>query len=122
MNAKKSKLIQRKRRHARIRARVIGTSARPRLSLHRSLRGIFAQLIDDTAGITLVSVGAKEKVAGDAGKRVGKVAESYLLGKAIAEKAKAKGVTQAVFDRGGYRYHGRVAAFADGARDGGLQF
>ncbi len=109
-------------RHKRVRARVVGTGSRPRLSVYRSLRGLFAQIIDDTDGKTLVSVNAKEKLTGDAEGRKGKVATSFLLGKVIAEKAKAKQITHVVFDRGGYRYHGRVSAFADGARGGGLQF
>ena len=109
-------------RHRRIRARVSGTTERPRLNVFRSVKGMFAQLIDDTSGKTLVSASLKEVVSGDAGERSGKVAQSYLLGKKMAEKAQAAKVTAVVFDRGGYAYHGRVRAFADGARDGGLEF
>ena len=85
---------------------------------------MFLQVIDDESGKTLVSVNAKVDMpkAGDAGERKGKVAMAYLLGKALAEKAKVKGISAIVFDRAGYRYHGRVAAAADGARDGGLIF
>lgn len=110
-------------RHARIRARIIGDSERPRLNVYRSLTGMFAQIIDDVAGKTLVSVHSKKDAgAGDAGDRKGKVAESYRLGLALAEKAKAAKIAKVAFDRGGYRYHGRVQALADGARAGGLEF
>lgn len=113
----------RARRHRKVRARIIGTAKRPRLSVFRSLRGVYLQLVNDETGTTLVSVNSKEdKVAGDAGERKGKVAEAYLLGKALAEKATKEGITTSVFDRGGYKYHGRVQAVADGARDGGLKF
>lgn len=113
---------RRERRRARVRARVLGTLERPRLNVFRSLTGMFAQCIDDTAGKTLVSVSMKDAKAGDAGERAGKTATAYLLGKALAEKAKAAKITTVVFDRAGYKYHGRVKAVADGARDGGLQF
>lgn len=109
-------------RHRRIRARISGTMERPRLNVFRSVKGMFAQVIDDAAGKTLASASMKEITKGDAGKRAGKVAQSYLLGKKLAEKAQAAKVTAVVFDRGGYAYHGRVRAFAEGARDGGLQF
>ena len=122
MNTQKTKRLQRQRRRNRIRARVVGLSDRPRLSVYRSRTGIFAQVIDDVAGKTLVSVNAKEQKACEAGERKGKVQASYCLGVLIAEKAKAKGIIKVVFDRGGYQYHGRVAAFAEGARAGGLQF
>lgn len=114
---------QRERRRQRVRARVSGTSVRPRLSVARSLTSIFVQLIDDEAGKTLVSAHVKTDVkGGDAGERTGKIAVAYLLGRALAEKAKAKNITAVVFDRSGFRYHGRVKAVADGARDGGLVF
>lgn len=116
-----SKEQSRKRRHFRVRSRVTGTAERPRLNVFRSLRGMYAQLIDDTTGTTIASANTKT-VTGDAGERTGKVAKGYLLGKALAEAAKAKNIDKAVFDRGGYKYHGRVQAVADGARDGGLQF
>jgi large subunit ribosomal protein L18 len=109
-------------RHRRIRARISGTTERPRLNVFRSVKGMFAQLIDDTTGKTIASVSMKEISKGDAGERAGKVAQSYLLGKKLAEKAVAAKVSAIVFDRGGYAYHGRVRAFAEGARDGGLQF
>lgn len=112
------------RRHTRIRATISGTAQRPRLSVFRSLKGVYLQLIDDNSGKTLVSANSKtdfdKKV--DVGERAGKVAVSYALGKVLAEKAKTAGITKVVFDRGGYRFHGRVKAVADGARDGGLEF
>jgi len=94
----------------------------PRLSVFRSLRGMYVQLIDDTMGKTLVSARAIEVKKGDAGDRAGKIAVAYGLGKLIAEKAKTAGIVKVVFDRGGYAYHGRVEAVAEGAREGGLQF
>ena len=108
-------------RHARVRAKVVGTAEKPRLSVFRSLRAVEVQLIDDAAGKTLVSARTAElkqptKVEG----KSTKVAASFLVGKLIAEKAKQKGITAVIFDRGGYRYHGRVAAIAEGAREGGL--
>ncbi len=119
----KSLLPKRERRRARVRAQISGTASRPRLNVFRSLLGMSAQLIDDEAGKTLVSANSKSDAKiGDAGERKGKVAVAYLVGKALAEKAKAKGITMVVFDRAGYAYHGRVAALAEGARDGGLQF
>lgn len=114
---------RRDRRHARVRSRVSGTKERPRLSVFRSLTGMVGQLIDDETGLTLVSVNSKvDAKNGTAPDRTGKVAQSYILGKAIAEKAKAAHISLVVFDRGGYAYHGRVRAFAEGARDGGLVF
>ncbi len=121
--AKQTREQQRQRRHARIRATVSGSAARPRLSVFRSLRGMTLQLIDDQAGKTVVSVHSKKDATGkDAGERTGKVAIAYTLGKALAEKAKAAGITAVVFDRGGFGYRGRVKAAAEGARDGGLEF
>jgi large subunit ribosomal protein L18 len=120
-HATKNKLRQ--ERHARVRKTLSGTAQRPRLSVFRSLRGMTAQLIDDETGKTLCSAGSKEikgkeKIEG----REGKVAVGYLIGKKLAEKAKAKGIDEVVFDRGGYSYHGRVQAVAEGAREGGLKF
>lgn len=113
----------RARRHARVRRQIIGTPDCPRLSAFRSLRGTQAQLIDDTSGHTFVSVGTKKIDAKiDAGERKGKVAEAYRIGYALAQKAKEKNIVAAVFDRGGYQYHGRVQALAEGARAGGLEF
>ncbi|MEI7497950.1 MAG: 50S ribosomal protein L18 [Candidatus Falkowbacteria bacterium] len=117
MNSAKVKLAKRDRRRAKIRAKIHGSAERPRLSIFRSNRGMFAQLIDDQAHQTLVSAHSREI------KDVtGKVSVSGALGKVLAEKAKAKNITKAVFDRGGFKYHGRVQALADGAREGGLDF
>lgn len=112
----------RKIRHARIRKVVSGTSSEPRLSVFRSLKGMAVQLIDDVAGKTLCAVSSKEIKEKKAEDRSGKVAISFLAGKLIAEKAKTKGISKVKFDRGGYKYHGRVQALADGAREGGLIF
>ncbi len=120
---KLSKLQQRQRRHNRVRAVVSGTADRPRLHVHRSLTGMYVQLIDDASSKTLLSVNSKKDATkGDAGERKGKVAVAYILGKILAEKAKEQNITKVVFDRSGHRYMGRVQAVADGARDGGLQF
>jgi len=118
----KSRAGQRMRRHARVRAHVAGSLARPRLNVFRSLAHIYAQLIDDSTGATLVSASTVEAElkAQMAGKK--KAEQAKLVGLAVAERAKAKGLTQVVFDRGGYKYHGRVKALADGAREGGLEF
>ncbi len=118
----KNKSSLRQVRHARVRKVLIGTAAEPRLSVFRSLKGMVAQLIDDSTGKTLCYVDAKEIKEKKSEDRSHKVAVSYLLGKLLAEKAKTKGISKVKFDRGGYRYHGRVAALADGAREGGLVF
>jgi large subunit ribosomal protein L18 len=116
-----SKNKTRQRIHERIRSKIMGTAERPRLSIYRSLNHIYAQLIDDMQGITLVSANSSE--GGKGAKRVGgNVAAAKEVGKKIAERAKEKGVTKVVFDRGGYLYHGRVKALADSARAAGLQF
>ncbi len=118
-----TKRDKRTRRHRRVRMKITGTAARPRLSVFRSLTGMFVQLIDDERGVVLAAVSVKKDgKSGDAGERTGKVAESYRIGRVLAEKAKAANITTVVFDRGGYAYHGRVRAVAEGARDGGLQF
>ena len=117
-----SKNTLRKIRHNRVRKVLSGTASEPRLSVFRSLKGMTAQLIDDQAGKTLCYANSKEVKEKKAEGKTHKVAVSYLLGKLLAEKAKTKGVTKAKFDRGGYRYHGRVQALADGAREGGLIF
>lgn len=117
----KTKNNLRQVRHARVRAKVIGTAECPRLSVFRSLRGMVVQLIDDSTGKTLCYVDTKSVKNGVVEGRTAKTAAGFLLGKLLAEKAKSLGVNQAVFDRAGYKYHGRVAAVADGARDGGLK-
>jgi large subunit ribosomal protein L18 len=108
----------RKRRHVRVRKKVTGSTARPRLAVHRSARHIFAQLIDDGAGRTLASASTLDAGIRDASGD--KKARAHQVGQLLASRAKEAGVTAAVFDRGGYAYHGRVAALADGAREGGL--
>lgn len=113
----KAKRARAARRANRTRARITGTALRPRLTVKRSLKHTYAQLIDDTAGKTLAS--CSDVVLKASGKPL-EIAK--LVGKALAEKAKAAGINSATFDRGSYRYHGRVAALADGAREGGLQF
>lgn len=117
------KIEARNRRRARVRARVVGTAARPRLAVFRSAKHISAQLIDDASGRTLASADdAKMKKAEGAEGMEAKVAKAYAVGAALAEKAKKAGITSVVFDRGGFTYHGRVKALADGARAGGLRF
>jgi large subunit ribosomal protein L18 len=108
----------RKRIHTRIREKLSGTTERPRLNVYRSLNHIYAQVIDDQKGETLVSASTLEAKA----KTGGNVAAAKEIGKAIAEQAVAKGIKQVVFDRGGYLYHGRVKALADAAREAGLEF
>jgi len=121
---KNTKQEKRYRRHMRSRVRITGTAKCPRISVFRSLRGMYIQLVDDEHGNTIVSVNAKKDVDTklDAQGRKGKVAVAYLLGKALAEKAKEKKIEDVIFDRGGNRFHGRVKALAEGARDGGLKF
>lgn len=119
MVTKKDKNIQRLKRHKRVRSKISGTSERPRLAVYRSNKNISAQIIDDTKGITLVSASTLE--AGFEGIGSNKEA-AKKVGKAIAEKALAKGIETVVFDRGGYIYHGRVSELAEGAREGGLKF
>ncbi len=112
---KKQKLL---RRHQRVRAKIKGTGARPRMSVFRSHKHLTTQLIDDTAGKTIVAASDRDITAKDRGGRIG---VATLLGAAIAQKAAEKKITKAVFDRGGYRYHGIVRAIADGARKGGME-
>lgn len=108
--------------HDRVRTTVEGTSERPRLCVFRSLDHIYAQVIDDRSGRTLVSASSSDKDTKKTLKGGGNVAAAKVVGKAIADRAKAAGVTKVVFDRGGYKYHGRVKALADAAREAGLQF
>jgi len=111
---------RRRRRHLRVRNKVRGTAGRPRLVVFRSSKHIYAQLVDDDRGVSLL--GASDRSKGLAADAPGKVAKGRALGQLIATKAKERGITRVVFDRGGYRYHGRVKAVADGARKGGLEF
>jgi large subunit ribosomal protein L18 len=106
------------RRHRKIRSVLKGTPERPRLSVFRSNKGLYLQLIDDVSGKTLASANSKELKD----KSKGKTEKAFNLGKLLAEKASKKGLSSVVFDRGGYKYHGRVKAVADGAREGGLNF
>ncbi len=119
MVSKKDSNKQRLKRHARVRAKISGTAACPRLAVYRSNKNISAQIIDDVAGVTLVSASTLE--AGFEGIGSNKEA-AKKIGMAIAEKALAKGIDTVVFDRGGYLYHGRVSELAAGAREGGLKF
>ena len=109
----------RKVRQVRVRKKVSGTADRPRLSVFRSLKHIYAQVIDDCAGRTIVAASSQEAAVSTGG---AKIEVSATVGKVLAERALAAGVTQVVFDRGGCKYHGRVKALADGSREGGLQF
>jgi large subunit ribosomal protein L18 len=119
---KLSKDAHRQRVHARVRTRVSGTPERPRLSVYRSVGHIYAQIIDDRSGRTLASASSVDKETKKALKGGGNIASAKAVGKVIAERAKAAGVSKVVFDRGGYKYHGRVKALADAAREAGLQF
>jgi large subunit ribosomal protein L18 len=116
-------LTPRKRRHVRVRAKVSGTAARPRLNVFRSSAHIYAQVIDDDRGHTLLAASDLEQdVLARAGEGATKVARARVVGEVIAERAKAAGIDSIVFDRGGFLYHGRVKAVADGARAAGLTF
>lgn len=110
---------QRMKRHQRVRAKVSGTPERPRLNVFRSKNNIYAQVIDDVAGNTLVAASTLDKeIEGNGGNKDA----ARAVGKLVAERAKAKGIDKVVFDRGGYLYHGRVQELAEGAREGGLEF
>lgn len=122
MNRQRHKRLGRIRRHRRVRKRVFGTPERPRLAVYRSLRHIYAQVVDDTAGRTLaaastLSLDVREGLEGS-----GNCAAAQTVGKRLAEKALAHGVRAVVFDRGGFKYHGRIKALADAAREAGLVF
>ena len=117
-----SRDLKRQRVHDRVRMKVSGTSERPRLCVYRSLDHIYAQIIDDRAGKTLVAASSADKDTKKNLKGGGNVAAAKVVGKEIAQRAKAAGLAKVVFDRGGYKYHGRVKALADAAREAGLQF
>ncbi len=119
MVSKKDSNKARLHRHARVRGKITGTAERPRLNVYRSNCNIYAQLIDDVKGVTLVSASSVEK---DFGANGGNKEGAKKVGAMIAERAVAKGITEVVFDRGGYVYHGRVQELAEGAREGGLKF
>lgn len=118
----KIKTTARRRRQQRVRGRVSGTATRPRMSVYRSLSNIFVQVIDDESGHTIASASTIDREIAGQVQGKGKVEAATIVGKAIGERVKAAGIESVVFDRGGYKYHGRVAALADGAREAGLKF
>jgi large subunit ribosomal protein L18 len=120
MITKLDKNASRKKRHARVRAKLSGTAARPRLNVFRSNKHLYAQLIDDMGGVTLVSASTMEKDLNL--ESTSNVDAAKLVGELVAKRAVEKGITAVVFDRGGYLYHGRIQALADAARENGLQF
>lgn len=120
--ANKSRSIARIRRHARVRKNLSGTSERPRLNVFRSIAEIYVQVIDDQSGRTLVSASSVDGELRNKMKNLNKTEQAKLVGQTVADRAKSKGITSVVFDRGGFRYMGRVKALADGARENGLEF
>ena len=122
MISKINKNQDRLKRHKRVRAKIKGTAKTPRLSVYRSLNHIYAQIIDDVKGNTLVTASTLDKAIKDALSGKDKKGQAYAVGELLAKKAKEKGIEAVVFDRGGYLYTGRVASLADGARKGGLKF
>ncbi|MHB8776361.1 MAG: 50S ribosomal protein L18 [Anaerolineales bacterium] len=120
--ANKSRSLARERRHVRVRKHVSGTPSRPRLNVFKSLTGIYAQIVDDVQGNTLISASTIDKELREKLKGLKKTEQAKVIGKAVAERAISKGISSVVFDRGGFRYVGRIKALADGAREGGLQF
>ena len=122
MNEQRLKLKRRLRRRNHVRRRVVGSAERPRLSVFRSSKHIYAQLIDDLSGVTLAAASSVAPDVRSGVKYGGNVKAAQVVGKKLAEAAKQKGIAKAAFDRGHYRYHGRVKALADAAREGGLQF
>ena len=121
INKKNRKLVTAKR-HKRIRVVLSGTTEKPRLAVHRTTKHIYAQIIDDTKGVTLASAGSVESVVKAKMPHGGNIEASKEIGKLVAERAKKAGISKVVFDRGGYLYHGRIAALADAAREAGLEF
>ncbi len=122
MTGKNGARAARYRRHARVRAKVKGTTSRPRLCVYRSLNHIYAQVIDDSQGHTLISASTLDPEMKDGAVGKVKVARAELVGSLVAKRALSKGINQVVFDRGGYKYHGRVKALAEAARREGLKF
>jgi large subunit ribosomal protein L18 len=118
MQAQKRLAVSRQRKRYRVRKRVLGTAERPRLSVFRSSKHIYAQMIDDLSGVTLAAAGSRAKGA----KPGSNIKAATEVGKKLAESAKAAGITKAAFDRGHYKYHGRIKALADAVRAGGIQF
>ena len=119
MDKFKHKTVRRKRRHGRVRSRITGTAERPRVAVYRSLRHIYVQAIDDLSGKTICAASTREAGMAGAGGNRSSAAE---VGKRLAERLKEAGVTKVAFDRGGFRYHGRIAALADAARAEGVEF
>ncbi|HAA37477.1 MAG TPA: 50S ribosomal protein L18 [Firmicutes bacterium] len=122
MFTRQDKNKQRKRRHLRVRKKIQGTKECPRLNVYRSLKHIYAQIIDDVAGVTLVAASSLEPSIREGRGSCGNKDAARQVGRLIAEKAAAKGIKEVVFDRGGYLYHGRVKELAEGAREAGLEF
>ncbi len=120
--AKKSREDMRRRRHVRVRKDITGSSERPRLNVYRSLAAVYAQVIDDSQGVTLAAASSLDADIGAQAKGTKRIEQARMVGKAIAERARAKGISKVVFDRGGYRYQGRIQALADAAREAGLEF
>lgn len=120
--ANKSRSVARIRRHARVRKHLAGTPERPRLNVFRSITDIYAQVVDDQSGHTLVAASSVDGELRKKMKGLNKTDQAKLVGQTVAERAKSKGITNVVFDRGGFRYMGRVKALADSARENGLQF
>ena len=114
--------VARKRRHLRVRKRLAGTTERPRLNVYRSLNHIYAQVIDDTTGVTLTSASSLGAELSKKDKKQTKTEQAKLVGKRVAEQALKAGVSEVVFDRGGYKYHGRIKALAEASREAGLKF
>jgi large subunit ribosomal protein L18 len=122
MRKVKTREERRERRHRRVRGKVSGTAERPRLVVHRSLNHVEGQIVDDLTGRTLTGLSTLDAGLRERRTEMTKTESSHAAGKALAEKARELGVTSVVFDRGGYLYHGRIKAFAEGAREGGLKF
>ena len=120
--AKETRLQARQRRHVRVRSKIHGTAVRPRLNVYRSINHIYAQVIDDDAGVTLVSASTVDKQLRSQVDSLSPLEQAQEVGKVVAERARAAGIETVVFDRGGYPYHGRVKALAEGSREGGLTF
>ena len=122
MDTAKKKRLARERRHRRVRKKVFGTTERPRLNVYRSLKHIYGQVIDDNAGHTLVSASTVDgEVLAELGKK-SRTEQAYLVGQVLARRAREAGINSVIFDRGGWAYHGRVKALAEGARKEGLEF
>jgi large subunit ribosomal protein L18 len=118
----KERQVRRLRRHRRVRRKIVGTGERPRLVVYRSLNNMEGQVVDDTLGITILGISTRSADARETNAALSKTEQARAAGKLLAQRAREKGVERVVFDRGGYLYHGRVKAFADGAREGGLEF